>query len=74
MAGPLSKSKGAQMPDRKTIATRVTATVRRWPTVRRWLPGAQSIAAAAASAGDPSPLLDLAAERDRCHDDPTHAG
>ncbi len=68
MPGPHSERKGAQMPDRKTIATCVSTAA------RRWLPGARSIAAAAAAAGDPSPLLDLAAEVNRRHDDATHAG
>jgi hypothetical protein len=56
------------MPNRKTLARCVAMTV------RRWLPGARSIARAAAAAGDPSPLLDLEAELNRHHDDATHAG
>ena len=50
------------MPHPKTFASRIARTV------RRWLPGAQSIAGAAAATGDPAPLLDLESGPGHNHD------
>jgi len=50
------------MSHRKTFAIRIAGTV------RRWLPGAQSIAGAAAATGDPAALLDLESDPGHDHD------
>jgi hypothetical protein len=49
------------MPSVHTIAGRLA----RW--MRGWLPRAESVAGAAAAAGDPSPLLDLRSDQGRDH-------
>jgi hypothetical protein len=49
------------MPSVHTIAGRMARCM------RRWLPRAESVAGAAAAAGDPSPLLDLRSDERRHH-------